>query len=84
MLAGEIPVSLIKGECQCPGAPRGDLSSLATQSQDTTCISKSRTYYVQLPCAPQLTCCAWSIRPKMGLSGHTKIAFVRGLVASAC
>jgi hypothetical protein len=80
MLAGEDPVSLIKGECQCPETPRGDFSSLAT-------VHISKTYYVRLPCAPQRTCRAWSIdfiRPKMALSGHTKTAFVRGLGMSAC
>jgi hypothetical protein len=62
-------------------------SRYSTHFQDTICMSKSRTYYVRLPCAPQRTCRAWSIdfiRPKMALSGHTKTAFVRGLGMSAC
>jgi hypothetical protein len=44
MLAGEVPVSSINGDYQCPGMPRVDLCSLATQSQDMACMSKSRAY----------------------------------------
>jgi hypothetical protein len=50
MLAGEDPVSLIKGECQCPETPRGDFSSFATVH-----ISKTRSACPRA--APTMSAC---------------------------